>query len=234
VSENDDVAAAHSAVHVRPAEGETRAVVLLLHGGKEHSHAPVTSLNASALRMGPFARALHRGGAEHGVAVWQLRYAVRGWNGDLRSPVTDARAALDRVRERHGEVPVVVVGHSMGGRTAVHVLDDPSVTAMVGLAPWLPDDPTHGAAGKQVLIAHGDKDRITNPRQTLAWSEQARDVGGTVTYASLAGCGHYLLRRVALWTDLTTGFALGSLGIEVRTGPAAQRVLEHVDSTVTV
>lgn len=217
-----------------PAMGDTRAVVLVLHGGKENSHAPVATSNSTALRMIPFAKALHRRGAEHGVAVWRLRYEVRGWNGDLRSPVTDARASLDRVRARHGVVPVVLVGHSMGGRTAAHVLDDPSVTAMVGLAPWLPGDPAHGASGKKILVAHGDRDRVTSTRQALAWSEQARDAGATVTYASLVGCGHYLFRRVGLWTDLTTGFALGSLGLPVDVGRTAARVLARAGSTVTV
>lgn len=217
-----------------PAKGTTRAVVLVLHGGTEHSHAPTSPWHTPPLRMVPFARALHRAGKQHGVAVWRLQYAVRGWNGDLRSPVTDARVALERIRAQHGDVPVVVVGHSMGGRTAVHVLDDPSVTAMVGLAPWLPNDPVDGATGKQVLIAHGQRDRTTSPSETLAWAERARAAGGVVTYAGLRGCGHYLLRRIALWTDLTTGFALRSLGITPKVGPVAKGVLEQVDRTMTV
>jgi alpha-beta hydrolase superfamily lysophospholipase len=217
-----------------PASGETRAVVLVLHGGKEHSHAPVSPWHSSPLRMVPFAKAIHRAGREHGVAVWRVHYAVRGWNGDQRSPVTDARAALDRVREQHGGVPVVLVGHSMGGRAAAHALDDPSVTAMVGLAPWLPNDPVDGAVGKRVLVAHGDHDRIASATDSLAWVARARAAGGTMTYVSLRGCGHYLLRRTPLWTDLTTGFALQSLGIPTRVGPTAQAAIDQVDRTVTV
>jgi alpha-beta hydrolase superfamily lysophospholipase len=216
-----------------PARGQTRAVVLVLHGGQEHSHAPTSPWHSSPLRMVPFARALHRAGRDHGVAVWRARYQVRGWNGEERSPVPDARAALEQVRARYADAPVVLVGHSMGGRTAVHVLADPSVVALVGLAPWLPGDPVEGAGGKSVLIAHGADDRTTSPEQTLAWSERARAAGASVTYARLLGCGHYLLRRVGLWTDLTTGFALGALGIVVPVGSAARRVLAEPGGTLT-
>jgi pimeloyl-ACP methyl ester carboxylesterase len=221
-------------VSVRQAAGETRAVALVLHGGKERGHAPVTPRNLSPLRMVPFAKDLERKGSAHGLAVWQLLYAVRGWNDDLRSPVTDARAALDQVREEHGDVPVVLVGHSMGGRTAAHVLDDPSVRAMVALAPWLTDDPADGAHGKDILVAHGTRDRITSARKAFAWGDRAREAGATVTSASLTGCGHYLLRRASLWTDLTTGFALQSLGIPVDVGRDAREVLGATGASVSV
>ena len=221
-------------ISVRPAVGETRAVALVLHGGKEHSHDPVSPRNLSPLRMAPFAKALQRNGSEHGLEVWQLLYAVRGWNDHLESPVADARAALAQVRAERGEVPVVVVGHSMGGRTAAHVLDDPSVTAVVALAPWLTDDPVDGAAGKRILVAHGDRDRITSARKAFAWADRARESGATVTSASISGAGHYLLRRAGLWTELTTGFALQSLGMPVDVGPEARQVLGAVGSTVAV
>jgi dienelactone hydrolase len=184
--------------------------------------------------MVPFAKDLHRKGSEHGLAVWQLLYAVRGWNDELRSPVTDARAALEQVRREHGTVPVVLVGHSMGGRTAAHVLDDASVRAMVALAPWLTDDPVGGAQGKDILVAHGTRDRITSARKAFAWGDRAREVGATVTSASLTGCGHYLLRRASLWTDLTTGFALQSLGIPVEVGRGAREVLGSTGASVSV
>jgi predicted esterase len=221
-------------VSVRPALRDTRAVALVLHGGKEHSHAPVTPRNLSPLRMVPFAKDLHRKGSEHGLAVWQLLYAVRGWNGELCSPVADARAALEEVRAQHGDVPVVLVGHSMGGRTAAHVLDDPSVRAMIALAPWLTDDPVDGARSKDILVAHGTRDRITSPRKAFAWGDRARAEGATVTSASLTGCGHYLLRRASLWTELTTGFALQSLGMPVDVGREAREVLGSAGASVAV
>src|SRR5689334_24365947 len=45
---------------------------------------------------------------------------------------------LFRSRRRYGDVPVVLLGHSMGGRVAVNVADEPTVHDLVLLAPWLP------------------------------------------------------------------------------------------------
>jgi dienelactone hydrolase len=218
-------------VRVRPARTATAAVVLVLHGGKEHSLEPSEARDRAGLRMRPFERALHRQGAARGVAVWALRYRVRGWNGAEQSPVHDARWALEEIRRQHGPVPVVLVGHSMGGRAAVHVLDDPSVTALVALAPWLPHEPVDGAAGKAVLVVHGKTDTVTSPDQALAWAEQARAAGAQVGYVGMRGTGHAMLRRSRLWTGLTVGFSLRSLGLDPRLPRTATSVLARLEGT---
>jgi alpha-beta hydrolase superfamily lysophospholipase len=219
-------------VHVRPASGVTRAVALLLHGGKEASYDPADPMHLSSRRMRPFARAIHRQGASAGIAVWTLAYRYRGWNGAAMSPVHDARWALEEVRRVHGGVPVVLLGHSMGGRVAVRVLDDPSVTAMVALAPWLPREPSDVARDRSVLLVHGLQDRTTDPRETRAWAEAARPVARSLTTVELHGAGHYLLRRVRLWTDLGAGYVLAGLGVEPRVGATARRVLDDAASGV--
>lgn len=202
--------------------------MLLLHGGQERSYRADGPRTLSSARMRPFARAIHGEGADHGVAVWSVSYRVRGWNDEDMSPVHDARWALEEVRRRHGAVPVVLVGHSMGGRTAVRVLDDASVVGMVGLAPWLPDEPAGLARDRRVLLAHGAADRVTDPDRTLAWAEAARPAARSVTYVRLRASGHLLLRRAGLWTDLAVGFSLASLGIEPAVGRVASRVLAAV------
>jgi dienelactone hydrolase len=213
-------------VHVRPATDQTRAVVLVLHGGKEHSLEESDPMHLSARRMRPFARALHRQGRRHGVAVWSVQYRFRGWNGSQMSPVHDARWALEEVRRRHGDVPVVLVGHSMGGRTAVNVLGDANVVGMVALAPWLPPhEPVYGARDRDVLVAHGTVDRRTSARLSLDWAEQARPVARSMAYVHVRRSGHSLLRRARLWTDLTVGFALRSLGLDPSIGRTAANVL---------
>jgi pimeloyl-ACP methyl ester carboxylesterase len=217
----------HPGVHVRPAKGQTTAVVLVLHGGKEASLEPSDPMHLSSRRMRPFARAVSRQGARHGVAVWSLRYRYRGWNGPQMSPVHDARWALEEVRRRHGQVPVVLLGHSMGGRTAVHVLGDPSVVGMVALAPWLPDEPVAGARERRVLVAHGVVDRWTSPRQSRHWVEGARPLARSATFVSVLRSGHFLLRRAGLWTDLATGFALTTLGLEPSVRRAAAKALRE-------
>ncbi|MGB8649191.1 MAG: alpha/beta fold hydrolase [Mycobacteriales bacterium] len=223
----------HPGVHVLPAKGPTRAVVLVLHGGKADSYERSEPKHLSSRRMNPFTRAVHRRGAEHGVAVWKVRYRVRGWNGPERSPAQDAQWALDEVRRRHGDVPVVLLGHSMGGRAAVHVLGDPSVIGMVALCPWLPREPVDVARDRRVVIAHGVIDRWTSPRETREWADAARPLAESVTYVRVRRTGHFMLRRAGLWSDLATGFTLSWLGLHPSVGRAATNVLSEAAAGAT-
>lgn len=234
---DDDV---RPGVVVLPAEGPTRAVVLVLHGGKATSLEPSDPKHLSSARLKPFAQAVHREGAKHGIAVWRVRYRVRGWNAPECSPVLDAQWALDEVRLRHGDIPVVLLGHSMGGRAAVHVLGDESVTAMVALCPWLPDEPTAGAAGKLIMIAHAAKDRWTSPKQTWEWAERARPLAEELTYVAVRGTGHFMLRRWGLWRDLAVAFTLRAVDhtlLDPSVGRATTNVLAevaHGETTLSV
>src|SRR5580658_10591127 len=104
---------------VRPAAAQTRAVVLVLPGGAEKSMAATSPRQLPARRMHPFAIGLQRAGSDLGLAAWTLHYRYRGWNGELASPLPDVDWALDQVRDRHGDVPVALLGHSLGGRAAL-------------------------------------------------------------------------------------------------------------------
>lgn len=219
--------------------GRTRAVVLVLHGGKSASEEPTSRLNLSVVRMVPFARRIRRATMFRGVAVWRLRYRVRGWNGTAQDPVVDARWALDEIRRRHGDVPVVLLGHSMGGRTALHVADDPSVCTVVGLAPWLSgSDPVRLAAGCTTALVHGDDDRITSLVSTLDYAKRAEKAGVDVAAVVLHGGEHFMLRRALLWHALGSalvreGLSRADVGRVPRRGPAA-RLLERVRSQTGV
>jgi predicted alpha/beta-hydrolase family hydrolase len=196
---------------VRGPAGQVRAIALVLHGGRANSHEPAAARQPAALRMVPFARSLERAGGSCGLAVWSLGYRYRGWNGAEASPVPDARWALDLIRQRHGDPPVALVGHSMGGRTALRIADDPLVRSVAALAPWLPDgEPTGAVAGRQVLIMHGTDDQTTDPRASLAYALHAP--AERIAAISVLREGHAMLRRPGTWHRLTTGFVLGSLG----------------------
>jgi alpha-beta hydrolase superfamily lysophospholipase len=126
--------------------------------------------------------------------------------------VADARWALDDLAARFPGVPVALVGHSMGGRTAIYAADHPSVAAVVGLAPWIEaGDPTDTVAGRRVLIAHGDLDRITSPRASADWARAVAGIAASVSYVRVTGERHAMLRRAKVWTNLTTGYVLGVL-----------------------
>src|SRR5690348_5247564 len=101
-------------LRIRPAEGATAAVALVLHGGKARSMRPASRRQLSAVRMTPFARALERAGSPSGLAVWSLQYRDRGWN-DKGSQVADVLWALGEAEREHPGVPVFMVGHSLGG-----------------------------------------------------------------------------------------------------------------------
>lgn len=201
-------------VVVRDAHGETRAVALVLPGGKADSFDPTDPRQLTAVRMLPFARSLHRRGGRRGLAVWSVRYRYRGWNGTDTSPVHDAQWALDEVRRRHGDVPVVVVGHSMGGRTAMRVAGDESVRGVVGLAPWLPDgEPVEQLRGRRVLVAHGNADVVTSPRSAARFVARASGIATSGAFVTVRGDLHAMVFRWRTWHRLSTAFALDVLGI---------------------
>ena len=197
---------------VRTPPGDVQGVVLVMHGGRETSTAPTRANQLAVLRMVPIARALRRAGAPYGLAVARLRFAVRGWNGELRSPVTDAYAALDLLSARFAHQPIALVGHSMGGRTALAVADHPSVTTVVGLAPWIErSDPTTAVAGRRLLLAHGTKDRITDPRRSAWFVGEVEPIARSASFVSIEGDKHAMLGRPQVWNDLTSGYVLGAL-----------------------
>ena len=142
---------------------------------------------------------LHRAG----LSLWLLRFGVRGWNpaSDREpSPVPDARWALGEVTREHPGVPIVLLGHSMGARTAVHVADHPVSSASSALAPWFePRDPVDALAGRHLVAGHGSRDRITSARMTQEYVDRARAVAASAEFVDIGPLGHYMLPTSPRW-----------------------------------
>jgi predicted esterase len=192
--------------------GPVRSVALLAHGGEETSTATVSRLQPTALRMYPFLLGIHAAGRRQGLAACQLRYRVRGWNDG--APANDVRWALGEIRRRHGEVPVCLVGHSMGGRSVLRAAGDEHVRAVAALAPWLPPgEPVEQLAGRTVVLMHGRRDRVTDPRGSLHYALAAHPFAERLCRFEVARSGHAMLERFGLWQRMTRRFVLASLGI---------------------
>jgi pimeloyl-ACP methyl ester carboxylesterase len=182
-------------------------LVLVLHGGQSVSTEPTTALQLSVLRMIPVARAVRHAVRGDSIGVSRPRFAVRGWNGARASPVADVTRWLDEAADRFGPVPVVLIGHSMGARAGLRAAGHPLVRAVAGLAPWLPPgEPVAQLAGRLVLLAHGDRDRVTSPAETWQYAERARGLT-EVTTVTVRGSGHAMLQHAGQWHRLAADFA---------------------------
>jgi pimeloyl-ACP methyl ester carboxylesterase len=186
---------------------EPSAVVLVLHGGQAHSTESAERKRLSYWRMVPFARTLAR---HRELAVYLVRYRLRGWNAPDRDALRDARWACEEVRRRHGDVPVVLLGHSMGGRAALAAAGGDAGVGVCALAPWLDEsDPVGQLAGRAVLIVHGDRERFTDPGNSFAYALRAKRVTDRVARFDLPGAGHYMITRLGDWNRLVRDFVFG-------------------------
>ena len=201
------------APHLRFTGDDQRAeaVALLLHGGMPDSFDPVRAFDSGVLRMVPFGRSVARVGNGR-IMLASLRYAARGWNRDQESPLPDALWALGRISERLGDLPVGLVGHSMGGRVALRVADHAAVRSVAALAPWLPrGEPIPSLEGRSVLLAHGTADGTTDPRETFELAEKLAAQGVDVKLVKFPGGRHTMLFPARPWHDLVAGFMARTL-----------------------
>ena len=197
-------------------------VVVVAHGGQSSSTDPTNALQPAVLRMIPVAAAIRKALRGSGAVVLRPRFELRGWNGDQASPVPDLLGALDGIAAAYGPIPVVLIGHSMGARAAMRAAGHPAVSAVAGLAPWLPlGEPIEQLAGRRVLVAHGTADSITSPAETWAYVERARAVTQVAAIEVRDG-DHPMLRRARLWHAIAAEFARAALDRPVGRGaPAA-------------
>ncbi len=180
-------------------------VVLVLHGGAAAGRTPMTWWRLAVLRMAPFATAIERRAGDRLVVV-RLKNRVRGWNGTRQDPLQDARWALDRIRHVLPGRPVVLVGHSMGGRVALQLSGEPDVVGVAALAPWVEYDTRQPPPGVAVLLAHGSSDRVTDPRRTDVLAKRYTLDGVDLRYVVVERGIHSMLRYPRIWHEAVADF----------------------------
>lgn len=195
-------------------------LVLVLHGGgSRRDTAMVSPTQLSVVRMVPVARRIARSGRGR-LAVVRLLNSVRGWD-TRHTPVEDVRWALRELTGLHGGLPpTCLVGHSLGGRAALLAGDQPGVTSVVALNPWVQTTDRVDLAGRPALIVHGTDDRIADPRRSAAMAERLARTG-PVGYLRVNGGRHAMLRHRSVFERAAADFVTATLlGSEV-SGPIA-------------
>lgn len=176
----------------------------MLHGGAVDDLDPLQRYDPAAFAVRLMADNVQK--LQPDLAVCRLLNAVGGWNDRIMSPVADAEWALMRLRQVYPGLPIAVVGHSMGGRTAFELVRDEKLGAVVGLAPWLSD----GYSERRFLdvptmIVHGRADSVTDDDASADLIRRIRMAGGRGIYLSVPGF-HALLFRPASWQRQVAAF----------------------------
>ncbi|WP_344252717.1 alpha/beta fold hydrolase [Terrabacter carboxydivorans] len=208
--------AAHHVTHARlidtAAPSAPRGIALVLHGGAARRRPMrVSPTQLSVLRMVPIAGRIARA-AKGELAVLRLLNSTRGWDAH-HTPVDDVRWALRQVADRFGpDLPVTLVGHSLGGRAALLAAAEEPVVSAVALNPWV--YPTEGRldlTGRQVLVVHGDDDRIARPTNSAAVARDLARTADRVGYVTVEGGKHAMLRRGTVFDRLAADFTAATL-----------------------
>lgn len=186
------------------------AIALVLHGGAEKSVQRTNKASPPVLRMVAVARSIERA-AQGRIATAVLRDAVRGYNGDARSPVGDAQWALERLWTLYPGTPLALVGHSMGGRVALELAGSGGVVSVVGMAPWISQQyDVAPFLDRHTLLLHGRKDVITDPRKSSRLVELIEQAGGDARSVQLPDA-HAMLLKARAWHRHTTEFLAETL-----------------------
>ncbi|MFW3171722.1 alpha/beta hydrolase [Geodermatophilus sp. CPCC 206100] len=197
-----------------PARAPTRAVAVFCHGGTVASVEPPRERALSLLRMRAIEQFVRAAGGDLGLDTYVVRYRVAGWNGVAADAYADVRWALSEVRARHGsEVPVALVGHSMGGRAALRAGGDASVRTVCALAPWTPPgEPVDHLRDRTAFVLHGRGDRWVPAALSADYAVRAERAGARIARFTIAG-GHSMVRRAPVWHAFVRDVVLAGTGL---------------------
>jgi dienelactone hydrolase len=141
-----------------------------------------------------------------GVSFLEVRYRIKSWR-RLDLCLEDAAAALDAAVAA-GARECALLGFSMGGAVSIGTAAHPSVSTVVGLAPWIPEAlDVSPLDGRRVAVVHGRLDAWlpgipgVSPRHTLRGLGRIRERGVEVSHTFISGAVHGVAVR-APWGGL--------------------------------
>ncbi|MFI8961235.1 alpha/beta hydrolase [Streptomyces sp. NPDC053493] len=205
---------------------EAGGVVLLLPDGEDTSGRGASArAHLAVLGLG---RRLVRAGRADGLVAHVVRYRSRGWNGADARLAADASWAVSEAVRRYGDVPVCLVGRGMGARAALRAGGHTAVTAVLAVAPWLPEDdraaepePVRQLVGRRVLIVHGTNDGRTDPELSYRFAERAKKSNRDTCRFEVHADGHALRQYRDEVQALAADFVLSALFAHPRSRPLA-------------
>ena len=134
------------------------------------------------------------------LAFHEVRYRVKSWK-RLDSCLEDAAAALDAAADPGGR-RTLLLGFSMGGAVSIGAAGHPSVSTVVGLAPWIPERlDVGGLRGRRLAVIQGSLDGWLpgvpgiSPRSSRAGYERVRTEGVDASYTLIRGALHPIAFR---------------------------------------
>jgi pimeloyl-ACP methyl ester carboxylesterase len=148
----------------------------------------------------------------------EVRYRIKSWR-RLPLCIEDARAAIGLARAT-GADEIALLGFSMGGAVSVHVADDPAVSTIIALAPWLYSElDVSTLDGRRFAVLHGSLDRGlpglpgVRPDLSLRGYERAKARGVDASRQVIRGAIHPIalrapwgstvpMPRAGRWADL--------------------------------
>jgi pimeloyl-ACP methyl ester carboxylesterase len=131
------------------------------------------------------------------LAFAEVRYRIKSWN-RLEWCVEDAREAVRAVGARR----TLLLGFSMGGIVSSQIAAEPSVEAVLGLAPWFPERfSLEPLRGKRLRVLHGSLDRALpgipgiSPASSRRGFDRAVVLGAEGEYTIIPGAVHGMALR---------------------------------------
>jgi dienelactone hydrolase len=131
------------------------------------------------------------------LAFGEVKYRIKSWR-RLEMCAEDALAAIEKLSAPR----TLLIGFSMGGAVAIKAAGHPSVSEVVGLAPWIPDRLDLAPLdGRRLVVYHGSLDRYipgipgVNPGNSRAGYERAKARGIDAAYTIIPGALHGIAVR---------------------------------------